>query len=1359
MDCPPFLQSDACRACVPPLLLRGVALFEVPLLHRVRPAGGPLLEQVVLDGLSEPRLIASTPCRTQLQAADGVLLDDLPHLLFPSGGLEVALHAHGAGTLPSKAAHRRLATVAVDVSRSRTYITGLVRYWQDQESNETVPVALCAWSSLPDVFSPGFLDTLAMLYDNIPGALGNTNALPDCAKLRGAWGQGVRQELDAFAQMCAWLVYEVPAPPFGSSLCLHGMAHKSSPDPRPGGVVAATRPLPQGLPHCYVPLQVLLSCLGVTHLLLLLRLLLLERQVLLRCSSALVLTYVCEALAQILLFPLAWQHDYVPLLSDEDELGSRSPWLFGLQRQVLELGHGALTSLGDGSLGVSGGSRTHSVFDLDLREVDLAIDVDYLPDLPLPVKDHLEAGLEEILAWMGTADDFTVQRAECQSPPPCWWPPPGLSVSEQSHKFNLAVQRVFFHAIALMLSDVCQFVGYSSTALSPNESNFDVDGFIACLPEEHRHFCTLLVDTVAFHDFVEVLRFYGYGASPFEAALQEGGFVQDGRFDVGETPAAAKSGTKVAVWASVLTEHSHQNLHHPADIPSTPSTLKPAGHWRPGVSRIRQNSPTAKGRRSISDAKAPSLTSEAVVMQNDTAHGVIPFELHIKFESEEITRGSDRIADIDMNGCSDGPFSLAAKGHGLQPQADRPQPRSLIDRLLADASGDRRVVSSCNLGFRMRGWSGDSILDQPSQASPLSPASPASTSLASSMEQEALARGSADCSAAWALPLLEAICDQARAVPGADGSGSWDPGVAGSLLAGQLARHAGLSTAAILNLYLGTIRSPARIPIDAAIELVAGLQPVQVRSAAQRFSQQHFTTSRWVQELLRFHPDAHQQTSRIHISRRLWPPRGCRRRVPACFYPIPEVRKPSSWSTCHSADFPSDEQPKFADSLEPSGACKHTHVLNRSMKCESTPRHPCVVSAELAIFAYVVMLSNPLAETSSEADGTRQGCCGDPHPNLHERRPSSMDEGSEVGPLFLGACPVDPKVYSESPMRRRSSAASAGLPPVPWDAVAPSRPARASSVEPVRRPKHGGGVEPRGPLVSALRGRLCELQACDPSGLHHEEQLAFWLNVLNAAALAWLLFDDRSTPTRGAFFLSWLQKRKIDVGGHEYSLHEIEHMVLRSRSNPPSLGPVEKLFWMFSPTKAADDNDPRAPACLRWPAPEVSFGIAYPTRAGLPEYRVYRPETVKAQLLLNCAHMLAQCPLQIDAVRRRLTLPGLFRFYARDFADSDAELIDFARSVLLAVPSALEATQRLLGGRASSSDEALAAESGSVAAQMESLRATSRDFCTSNLSGGPSFTGAAVRFQDMDWSIGRLSCTPSCPELEAATRSLFHEHR
>ena len=176
------------------------------------------------------------------------------------------------------------------------------------------PLATCAWSHLPEVASPNFLKLMLKIHSCLEDS---------CESRPGVLAQ-------SFARIWGWLVHEVPAPPPGTALFLHGIGVSDA-----SPICVAERPA-CGLPAVYVPssLQQLLTRLSISALLLVIRLLLLEQKVLFVSSSVAFLTTACEAFSSILLFPLAWVHCYNPLLPSMDYLATPPPFLFGCLRDI-----------------------------------------------------------------------------------------------------------------------------------------------------------------------------------------------------------------------------------------------------------------------------------------------------------------------------------------------------------------------------------------------------------------------------------------------------------------------------------------------------------------------------------------------------------------------------------------------------------------------------------------------------------------------------------------------------------------------------------------------------------------------------------------------------------------------------------------------------------------------------------------------------------------------------------------------------------------------------------------------------------------------------------------------------------------
>ncbi|CAK0802984.1 unnamed protein product, partial [Prorocentrum cordatum] len=231
-----------------------------------------------------------------LPRADLALLEELSGLL---------LAASAAAPRPPTP-ERCITTVLTDASGRRVNVAARVRQPSACATVQEAPVAVCLWSDLPEALSPGFLGELAGLAADCSGA-------PTPA---------------ALARLCAWLVWEVPAPPCGVGLWLHG----------PRGAVGLVRGALEGMPRSHVRLQALPARLGARELVTLTRLVLLEQRVVLCSSSAAVLTDACEALSRVLLFPLAWRGRYAPLLLRAGELQgepSRGAVLAGLLRHAL----------------------------------------------------------------------------------------------------------------------------------------------------------------------------------------------------------------------------------------------------------------------------------------------------------------------------------------------------------------------------------------------------------------------------------------------------------------------------------------------------------------------------------------------------------------------------------------------------------------------------------------------------------------------------------------------------------------------------------------------------------------------------------------------------------------------------------------------------------------------------------------------------------------------------------------------------------------------------------------------------------------------------------------------------------------
>jgi hypothetical protein len=169
------------------------------------------------------------------------------------------------------------------------------------------------------------------------------------------------------------------------------------------------------------------------------------------------------------------------------------------------------------------------------------------------------------------------------------------------------------------------------------------------------------------------------------------------------------------------------------------------------------------------------------------------------------------------------------------------------------------------------------------------------------------------------------------------------------------------------------------------------------------------------------------------------------------------------------------------------------------------------------------------------------------------------------------------------------------------------------------------------------------LGGIDPAALPHvgDARGAFWVNVYNALMLhAVRAFDLRagSRVPLGVF-----GRARYRVGGGEFSLHVIEHGLLRRNRPAP--------FTFWSPLRG---GDPRLAAMPARFDPRVHFALNC-AAASCPPIRAYTAAGFDRELdLATRAYVAQECA--VDTSRGELRLPYLCSLYARDFGAPAAAL-------------------------------------------------------------------------------------------------------
>eukprot|EP00258_Populus_trichocarpa_P026354 XP_024442373.1 DENN domain and WD repeat-containing protein SCD1 isoform X3 [Populus trichocarpa] len=124
----------------------------------------------------------------------------------------------------------------------------------------------------------------------------------------------------------SYMVSNVPLPTPGKDRVLFAIENC---------LLSVEAPPKDGLPHVEISFQPLVQCLDVDNLLKLFTAVLLERRILLRSNKYSLLTLASEAICH-LIYPLRWQHVYIPLLffSGVDYIDAPTPYMMGLHSAV-----------------------------------------------------------------------------------------------------------------------------------------------------------------------------------------------------------------------------------------------------------------------------------------------------------------------------------------------------------------------------------------------------------------------------------------------------------------------------------------------------------------------------------------------------------------------------------------------------------------------------------------------------------------------------------------------------------------------------------------------------------------------------------------------------------------------------------------------------------------------------------------------------------------------------------------------------------------------------------------------------------------------------------------------------------------
>jgi hypothetical protein len=159
-----------------------------------------------------------------------------------------------------------------------------------------------------------------------------------------------------------------------------------------------------------------------------------------------------------------------------------------------------------------------------------------------------------------------------------------------------------------------------------------------------------------------------------------------------------------------------------------------------------------------------------------------------------------------------------------------------------------------------------------------------------------------------------------------------------------------------------------------------------------------------------------------------------------------------------------------------------------------------------------------------------------------------------------------------------------------------------------------------------------------------EQRLAFWINIYNTTVIHGVieLRLERSVREFRRFF----DRVAYEIGGHRFSLNEMEHGILRGNRNPP--------YRLFRPFRK---GDPRLEFAVSPMDPRIHFTLVCGARS-CPPIGFYEADQIDFQLQLAATSFINSPQVRIEPEERTTSLSMIFKWYQSDFGGSRDGVID-----------------------------------------------------------------------------------------------------
>jgi hypothetical protein len=165
-----------------------------------------------------------------------------------------------------------------------------------------------------------------------------------------------------------------------------------------------------------------------------------------------------------------------------------------------------------------------------------------------------------------------------------------------------------------------------------------------------------------------------------------------------------------------------------------------------------------------------------------------------------------------------------------------------------------------------------------------------------------------------------------------------------------------------------------------------------------------------------------------------------------------------------------------------------------------------------------------------------------------------------------------------------------------------------------------------------------------------EEKIAFWINLYNVIVIHAVIELGIRNSVREV--RNFFKRVRYQIGTMHFTPYDIEHGILRGNRRPPY-----SLFHTFS------DDDERLAWRVEPLDPRIHFALVCAS-SSCPPIDAYTAENLDEELEISGRTFLNAGGLVIDRHKKTVSLSRIFKWYASDFGENQADILRFAAPYL-----------------------------------------------------------------------------------------------